>query len=79
MELICELERNILGKETCEGPSDLGEVRDEPSIEPGMAKEASDSFHIGGSCSMTSIIALSTPIPLSDTKCPKTMPSRTMN
>ena len=47
MELICELERNILGKETCEGSSDLGEVRDEPSIESSMAEEASDSFHIG--------------------------------
>ena len=27
---------------------DLGEVRDEPSIESGMAKEASDSFYVDG-------------------------------
>ena len=38
--LIRELERSILGYETCEGSSNLGEVCDEPSIESSMAKEA---------------------------------------
>ena len=48
MALICELERSILGLETCEGSSNLGEVCDELSIESVMAKEAFDSFHIDG-------------------------------
>ena len=48
MALVCELERNILSEKAREGSSDLREVRDEPSIESRMAKEASDSFHIGG-------------------------------
>ena len=48
MALVCELERNILSEKAREGSSDFREVRDEPSIESCMAKEASDSFHIGG-------------------------------
>ena len=48
MALVGELERNILDQKACEGSSDLREVCDEPSIESRMAKEASDSFHIGG-------------------------------
>jgi hypothetical protein len=35
-------------------------------------------FTEGSSCLITSILALSTSIPLSDTKCPRTMPSQTI-
>ena len=80
MALICELERNILGLETCEGSSDLGEVCDEPSIESGMAKEASDSFHIDGRRKLFNDFNLRL-IHLypSFGHCNKMMPSRTMN
>ena len=58
----------------------LREIFDEQPIEPYMSKEGSNLLdRCGeGGLEINSTLALSTSIPLSDTTCPKTIPSFTI-
>ena len=78
--VIIEIKACILSKQVRKGPSNLGKIFNKATIKTSMPQKTKNTLdiHRRRKLFFTSIFALSTSMPRSDTKCLGTMPSRTI-